>query len=199
MKVFYSPTSPYARKVRVTALESGLYAQITWQSVDPWSDASLRLSNPLGKIPALMLDDGSSLYDSRVICEYLDARASSGLFPAGGEARWQALRLQALGDGICDAAVRWLLESRRAPEVQARDVMERQLVAIDTALDALERQSQTLTMTTPSIGEFACACALSYLDLRQPHRDWRATRPQLAAWHAQISARPSMQQTQPPA
>src|SRR5512143_2032868 len=106
MRIYFAPVSPYARKVRVLAHEAGIHDRIHWLPVDPLNSEELRRINPLGKVPALLLPDGRSYCDSPLICEYLDAVSGHRAFPSVGEARWRALRLQALGDGLCDALVR---------------------------------------------------------------------------------------------
>src|SRR5690606_14224501 len=113
MQLLYSLMSPFARKVRVVGHEAGLADRIAISMVNPWTDEGLRASNPLAKVPSLILDDGSALYDSPVICQYMDDLGGAGLYPAAGPARWRALRLEALADGVGDAAVRAVMEMRR--------------------------------------------------------------------------------------
>lgn len=199
MRLRYSPTSPYARKVVATAIERGLADRIEIVATNPWDPASdLSASNPLGKVPALLLDDGTVLFDSPVICEYLDSLPGSpGLFPPPGEARWSALRLQALADGILDAAVLRLLESKRDAARQSPEWMDRQATAIGRALDLMEREVGRWP-AEPTIGQLTAGCALGYLDLRFAADDWRATHPELAVWYETFSQRESMRKTQPP-
>jgi glutathione S-transferase len=197
MKLYFSPASPFVRKVRVTAHELGLSERIelisiTLTPVSPHD--GLRSSNPLGKIPALLTDDGATLYDSPVICEYLDTLAGGNrIFPAPGAARWTALRRQALADGIMDAAVLTRYEEAVRPkELRWQSWIDSQFLKIRTALDALERESLQGTF---DIGTISIACALSYLDLRFASEGWRSSRPRLADWAATIGRRPSLAAT----
>jgi glutathione S-transferase len=157
----------------------------------------VRSCNPVGKIPALIGDDGATFYDSPVICEYLDARAGGNrIFPAVGTARWTALRRQAIADGIMDAAVLTRYEEAIRPEeLRWQEWVDGQLLKIRTALDALERESLEGVF---DIGTISIACALGYLDLRFASEDWRSGRPRLAAWAAAIGKRPSLAATAPP-
>lgn len=198
MKLRYSPTSPYARKVLVVAIEVGLADDIepvATNLADP--DCDIATHNPLGKIPALLIEDGTVLYDSPVICEYLCDRAGdTGVIPPAGPARWTALRRQALADGIMDAAVARLLESRRPPGEKSDAWIGRQKVVIDRALDELEREADGFGDAV-TIGQIAIGCALGYLDLRFAEDNWRAERPALADWLDTFSAKRSMTTTQP--
>jgi glutathione S-transferase len=202
MQLFYSPNSPYARKARIIIHELNLTSRVEEMIVSLPADAKLRAVNPLGKIPALVLDDGSVIYDSPVICEYLDDLAQGKFFPRASffreaEGRWRALTLQALGDGLADAVVRRnqemrLPESRRNPEVLAR-----QTAAIEAAFAVADRAAAKFP-AEPTIGEIAIACAIGYLDLRAPHDGWRDRYRQLAHWLEIFSQRPSAQATKPP-
>ena len=198
LKLRYSTTSPYVRKVSVTIHECGLENQVEKHMTNPWApDTDLPTTNPLGKVPALTTESGDVLFDSPVICEFLDSLGSTPkLFPEGGSERWKALRLQALGDGILDAAIGRLLEGRRAPELQSSAVSDRFAAAVERALDTLEGQVDDLTNGF-QIGQVTVACALEYLDFRFASDDWRASRPKLTAWHESVSSRPSLQQTVP--
>jgi glutathione S-transferase len=199
MKLLYSPASPYARKVLVVAHETGLIDRIavTAAGASPTGPApEVAAHNPLGKIPALVLEDGTALYDSRVICEYLDGlSAGPRLFPEGA-ARWDALTRQALADGLLDAALLTRYERVLRPEERRWDAWETgQIGKIRSALDRFE----TLVAGGPAldIGTVAMACALGYLDLRFPDLAWREGRPALAAWFADFERRPSMAATVP--
>jgi glutathione S-transferase len=199
MKLRYSPTSPYVRKVSVTSIELGLadgIERILTDTTDPESD--LTEHNPLGKVPALILDDGRILYDSPVVCEYLDSlHEGPKIFPATGPERWRALRQQALGDGILDAAILRMLETVRRPEALRWDAwIERQAGKVARALDAFDNEAETLE-GPPTIGRITAGCACGYLDFRFSHEDWRATRPKLAAWYDTFAQRPSMRDTVP--
>ncbi|MGQ4273920.1 glutathione S-transferase [Terrihabitans sp. B22-R8] len=199
MKLFYAPTSAYTRKVMVCAHELGLIDLIECldSAAHPVKrDERIAAFNPLAKIPAAMTEEGELLFDSRVICEYLDVRAGGTLFPTGA-ARWAALTLQALGDGIVDAAVLTRYETVARPaERQWSEWSDAQLRKVQAALDHLEKTSGTLG-TEADIGTIAIGCALGYLDFRFPDLDWRNGHPDLAAWYAAFSSRPSMQATVP--
>lgn len=201
MQLYFNPASPYVRKVRITAHELGLSGRIELISVSltPVSPhEGVRSSNPIGKIPTLITEDGTTLYDSPVICEYLDSLAGGHrIFPAAGAARWTALRRQALADGISDAAVLTRYEQGVRPkELRWQDWIDGQLLKIRTALDALERESLGDAV---DIGAISIACALGYLDLRFASEGWRTSRPRLAAWLNALSQRPSLATTGPPA
>ena len=201
MQLYFNPASPYVRKVRVTAHELGLADEINLISVSltPVSPhEGVRSSNPIGKIPALITDDGAALYDSPVICEYLDARAGGNrIFPAAGAARWTALRRQSIADGIMDAAVLTRYEEAVRPkELRWQEWIDGQLLKIRTALHALERENLAGVF---DIGTIAIACALGYLDLRVASEGWRQSRPRRAAWADEIAQRPSLPATAPAA
>jgi len=198
MKLRYSPTSPYVRKVAVTLIETGLDDRVERIPTDVWNpETDIARDNPLGKIPTLIRDDGQVLYDSPVVCEYLDSlHDGEKLFPASGEARWKALRLQALGDGMTDAGVSWLIETRRPEELQYDTWMERQTNVIFRAMDTLEAELDELDKGF-GIGQIAVACALGWLDFRRPDLGWRTERPGLADWFEGVSERPSMTRTAP--
>ena len=199
MKLYFSHASPYARKVRMTALEVGLLDKTTLEVTDAWSATrGLPDDNPLCKVPTLVLDDGSALFDSPVICEYLDHLGGGSLFPPAGPARWQALRLQALGDGLCDAAVSRRLEGMRPENLRSEAWIARQTTAMVRACDTLEAWAGELSGPV-TIGTLAVATALGYLDLRFAEDGWRTNRPKLAAWFEAASQRPSFQATKPPA
>jgi len=201
MKLRYSPASPYVRKVMIVALEGGLGEQIekVATSVVPVKlNDALKAENPLVKLPSLTTDDGQTLYDSPVICEYLDSlHKAAKMFPAPGPSRWTALRRQALGDGILDAAILTRYETTVRPkELQWDDWVDAQLRKVRGALDALEGER----LEGPfDIGAITIAAALGSLDFRFATEDWRKMRPRLAAWYAEISLRPSMTATVPTA
>ncbi|HSS64034.1 MAG TPA: glutathione S-transferase N-terminal domain-containing protein [Gammaproteobacteria bacterium] len=199
MQLRYSPTSPYVRKVMVTALETGLDKKLEKIPTNPWDpETDLPEDNPIGKVPALRIDGGDVLFDSPVICEYLDGQhGGAKLFPASGDARWSVLRLQALADGILDAAVLCVLEGKRPKELQSKDWVARQKKAIERSLDALEQSISGLDVGQLTIAQIAAGCALGYLDFRKPVDDWRKGRPKLEKWYEEFSKRPSMQATVP--
>jgi glutathione S-transferase len=205
MKLRYSPTSPYVRKVSVTAIELGLAEKIERIPTDPLDrDSGLAEHNPLGKVPALILDDGGVLYDSPVVCEYLDSlHGGPKLFPAAGPARWTALRHQALGDGILDAAILRMVETLRRPEkLRWQAWIDHQTAKIARALDRFEAEARELEGAPDgplTIGRITAGCALGYLDFRFPDLGWRDGRPGLAAWYADFARRPAMGETVPQA
>jgi len=195
MKLRYSTTSPYVRKVTIAAQELGL--TLARAPAAPWDpDTDLPKENPLGKVPSLTADDGTVYFDSPVICEYLDSLAPGKLFPAGHAARLPALRLQAAADGILDAAVLRLLEGRRPPELQMESWRNRQQAAVSRTLDWLEAEISAGPEPF-HIGHIAVVCALGYLDFRFAAEDWRVGRPRLAAWWSQVENRPSVRETVP--
>lgn len=201
MKLYISPISPFARKVRILAHETGLAARIEEipATVSPVkANAEVGRANPLMKVPTLVLDDGSTLFDSPVICEYLDSlHAGRKLFPPAGEARWTALKLQAVGDGILEAAVLARYETALRPrELQWSDWINGQRGKWLAGLDLLERNAAALA-GEPTIGSITAGCVLGYLDFRYGDEDWRPSRPALARWYEGFAARPSMRATAP--
>ncbi|MEP3345033.1 MAG: glutathione S-transferase [Litoreibacter sp.] len=203
MKLFSSPTSPYVRKVLVLLRETGQMNDLEFDVVGgtPIDPGTMpRDLNPLGKIPALVLDAGQPIYDSRVICRFLDDRAKSGLY-GSGDNTWQRQTLEATADGILDAAILMVYEARVRPEdKQYDDWIEAQWRKISTALDALEASWMgMLNEADLHIGHIAVGCALGYLDLRSADRNWREGRPNLTAWEAEFAKRDSMVATVPPA
>ncbi len=198
MKLRYSPLSPFVRKVTVTLIETGLDDRVERIPTDVWNpETDIAKDNPLGKIPTLVLDDGGVLYDSPVICEYLDSlHDGDKLFPASGPARWRALRLQALGDGMSEAGILRLLESRRPEDLQYDKWTKRQTAVVFRALDALEAGMDELGPEF-GIGQIAVACPLGWFDFRFPDLGWRTDHPGLADWFEGVSERPSIMQTVP--
>ena len=198
LQLRYSTTSPFVRKVSATIIECGLEHHVSNEPTNPWApDTDLPGVNPLGKVPALTIEDGRVLFDSPVICEYLDSLSDSPrLFPPDGAERWTALRLQALGDGIMEAAIGRILESRRPDELQSAAVSDRYKAAVDRALDVLENEAEHLSNGF-SIGQLTVACALEYLDFRFSADNWRDGRPNLNSWYDSVADRPSLRQTVP--
>lgn len=183
-----SPASPFGRKVKMAALELGLMDRIEIVAADTTDPSEpLRQQNPLGKIPTLILDDGTTLFDSRVILDYLDHISGGRLIPAGQE-RFLQLRLQALADGIADAALLQVYEGRFRPE-EGRNPnwLSHQEGKVARGLAALEAAPPAFP-DRPRIGEIALACALGYLDLRFAGK-WRAAHPALVAWLDDFAAR----------
>jgi glutathione S-transferase len=194
MKLRHSTTSPFVRKVMVTAIETGQDAEIERMKTNT-ADSELARHNPLNKIPALILEDGTVLIDSAVICEFLDSRKGGKLFPAGPE-RWPTLSRMALCDGILDAAILRLYESRRPETLRSIEWDARQKTKVDQALAALEREASGFGDRV-DIGTLTAAIVLEYLDFRFAKDNWRGTHPTLAQWHKAFSARPSLKTTLP--
>jgi glutathione S-transferase len=198
MKLFYSPTSPFVRKVVACAITRDLDSRIERIRTDAHaSPAALLAANPLSKVPALLTDDGVALFDSPLICEYLDSIGDEPpLFPAHGASRWVALRFQALADGIMDAAVMARGEIVRPHEAARQANVERQKAAVARGLDLLEDQPPSDGL--PDIGAISVACALGYLDFRFAEDAWRDHHPRLAQWYERVSTLPGIAQTAPP-
>ncbi|MGC9954060.1 MAG: glutathione S-transferase N-terminal domain-containing protein [Rhizomicrobium sp.] len=199
MKLYMSPASPFSRKARIIIRELDLERLVEEIPTNPATSEELRKVNPLGKIPALVLDDGSTLIDSPVICEYLNELGGGKFFPGMSiwrevSGRWRALTLQALGDGVADAAVARVYEGRRPEELQNKDAIAKYMTVIGRSLDALERARFT---EPPTIGEVAVACAIGYLDFRLPELNWRDSRPKLRDWYEGFAKYPAMQATWP--
>ena len=196
-----SPASPFVRKVSIAADVLGLDREIAVEladTVDP--NDTVRQQNPLGKIPALILDDGTVLFDSRVILEYLDHRAGGGrIIPKDAGARFAALRLQALADGLMDASILLVYEGRWRPaEKHEAKWVDHQAGKVARTLAALEASSPELD-TPPTVGQIALACALGYRDFRFAGT-WRKDHPRLVAWLDNFAARvPAFAATKPPA
>jgi glutathione S-transferase len=196
MRLFWSTRSPFARKVVAAAHELGVAERIQLErvvvSLTAPNDAVMA-HNPLGQIPTLLLPDGSALFDSTVILEWLDGQfGPNRLLPAAGAPRFAALRLQAIGDGIMENSIRRLGERMRGP--LSSDVHARvNWMKIGAALDRLEAESASLDPV--SAGSLAVACGIAHLDFRHGDQDWRASRPKLSAWHAEFCTRPSMRHT----
>jgi glutathione S-transferase len=194
LKLYGSPISPFSRKAMVIAHELGLKLEILPRPADA---EEFRRVNPLGKIPALVADDGSAIFDSPVICEYLNALGGGKFFPGnsllrGDQGKWRALTLQALGDGLADAAVAIAIENRQPAPNPAH--VERHRAALTASLDVLEKLNFA---AAPTIGEISVACALGYIEFRKLELDWRAARPKLSAWYDKFCEYPSMKATAP--
>lgn len=201
MKLYYTPTSPFVRKVLVTAYELGLDARIETVLLRPTptkSDATLSRANPLNKIPALLTDDGDALYDSVVICEYLASLAPERpLVPAEGPERWRVLRVQALCDGILDAAILVFYERANRPrELWWPAWLDGQSEKALQGLDALEDEVAHFGDDV-DLAQICAGATLSWLEFRDVLGNLRASRPRLAAWYERFSARPSMRATEP--
>lgn len=202
VRVFFSPASPYVRKVIVTAHERGLADRIEKlpSAAGPVKrDASIVQHNASGKVPCALLADDTPVFDSRVICAYLDslAPADGTLYPQD-DRRFRVLTLEALADSILDACLLCRYESVMRPkEFYWEDWYKGQMEKVDSGLQALEGPWFSLLNDGFNAGSIAAACTLGYLDFRFPDKNWRADHPGLAAWFAEISRRPSMQATVP--
>ncbi len=199
MKLYFSAASPYVRKVMVTAIETGLdkkIQQLPVSVVPTKPNADIARDNPLMKVPTLVTDGGESLFDSRVICEYLDSlHDGRKLIPASGGERWRVLRLQALGDGILDAGIISRYElAIRPQEKQWSDWLAGQAKKITQGLDLAETENLGGPL---NLGQIAIACAIGWLEFRKPIGDIRPGRPKLFAWYDEFAKRPSMQATVP--
>lgn len=197
MKLFFSPTSPYVRKCMVTAYEVGLVdlIELLPANAHPVNrDHNIIQNNPLGKVPTLINKDGHALYDSRVICEYLNAIGNGPLLPSEGAARWEALTLQSLGDGILDAALLARYENNVRPEsLRWSDWVTGKMDAIHTSLAYLNQHPEVFAKDF-HLGSLTVGCALWYLDLRYPELEWRQHYPQLARAVEPVLSRASMKQ-----
>ncbi len=200
MKLIYSVSSPYARKARVVLIEARLEGQVETEAIDPWADPTgFRDDNPLGKVPTLVRDDGSPLFQSNAICEYLAARGSTHLYPTDPDNRWVAMRQLALADGILDASLTVRIElTFHEPGTISQKLVKRQEYSVALALDALEDEAETLGGPV-TIGQIGTACALGYRDFRFAEVDWRSSHPKLANWFAGFAERASMTATNPTA
>jgi glutathione S-transferase len=201
MRLRYSQPSPYVRKVMVLAHETGLIDRLEPVPTQVWEDnTDIHQDNPLGKVPALTLPDGSVMPESAMICLYLDdLHEGPRLFPTDPVLRPRALRWMALGDGITNAALARTVEFvRRPPEERGHWWPDRMKKTIDGTLDQLNAEAEALADSPITIGQIAIGCALGYLDFRFAEDDWRATRAPLSAWFEAFSQRPSMLATQPP-
>lgn len=200
MKLFWSSRSPFVRKVMVFAHETGLADKIECvrtvvAATKP--NAEVMAFNPLSKLPTLVLADGTPLYDSRVIVEYLDGlHGGERLFPATGKVRFEALRLQALGDGILDFLLMGLYERLRPEARRSPELVSALAVKFQTAFDNLEREAAAGALDGPfGIGPIAISCALGYADFRYEDRQWREGRPRLEAFAKAAMDRPSLKAT----
>ena len=200
MKLYCSHTSPFARKVRILVREKGALARVTEETLSAMEDpATLHEANPLGKVPALILPDGSSYFDSPLICEYLDVTLEGpSMIPASHVERFRVLRHQALADGIMDAAVSLIFEHAR-PEAQRSEMwMGRWQRAIERSLGLLE--DEVVSLDGPvDLGVIAVGAALGYLDFRHGALGWQERQTELAGWWRDLAKRPSFVETAPPA
>ena len=199
MKLIFSPASPFVRKVRVMVHEAGLLERVERVAVTTTAlatDPVARVANPLGKIPALILDNGQAIFDSRVICRYLDDLSGVGLYPA--DRLWDVLTLEALADGMMESAVLMVYETRlRSEQQRSAQWVEAQWGKIVNALNALESNRFPVIEGALNFGQLALACALGYLDFRHDAFAWREGRPTLSSWYSEIQDRTSLKDTIP--
>ena len=198
MQLHWSPKSPFVRKVMICAHELRIVDRIELvRSVAAMLKPNLRLmeDNPLSKIPTLILDSGFVLFDSLVICEYLDDLASGPLFPASGWDKWQALRWHALGDGLLDQLILWRNERER--DVPLQPLIDAFNTKTCAALKQLDDEAQALAEMPFSIGQLGVGCALGYMDYRFGNLEWRSIAPRLAEWYLELRVRPSFKATEP--
>ena len=200
MKLIASYTSPYARKVRIAMAEKRIECEFVQENV--WAaDTTVKLFNPLGKIPVLMLDDGLAIYDSRVIVEYLDGITPvSRLLPESGRDRVLVKRWEALGDGIADAGINVFLEQKRPEAQQSKDWIDRQLGKVDGAIAAAAHELGERDFfhgTALSLADITIACGVLWLEFRLPLINWRNTHPNLKSWIEKLEMRTSFADTVP--
>jgi glutathione S-transferase len=196
VKLCFSPTSPYVRKVRTCAITRGIDHLIELVPTNPNASLPEFLAiNPLAKVPALVTDDGVALFDSPVICEYLDSIGDAlPMFPGHGAARWRALKFQAMGDGILDASVPRRGELMKPQDAGRVEWIARQKAAVDRTLDVLEGDAPHRAI---DIGSITIACALGYLDFRFAAQPWRPRHPKLAGWYEAFAQNPGIADTVP--
>jgi glutathione S-transferase len=198
MKLRYTPASPFSRKVLVVAHECDLADRIEKVPADlDHPEGDLANDNPLGKVPTLVLDDGTALIESPLICDWLEAEGGGKLIPREAKARVAALQLQALGDGVGEAAICVQRERNRTGAQHSGQVEARWKGKFDRTLDLLEREFDRRMSGPTNIGHVALACALGWVDFRMENMDWKTRHPKLARWYAEIAQRPSMAATAP--
>lgn len=196
MKIAYSAASPYVRKVMACAIARGLDGRIERWKVAT-TDPALLAFNPLSKVPTLVADDGTVLYDSPVICEYLDSLGDAPkLYPAPGPARWKALTQEALADGIMDASQPRRREIALPQDDGRKAYIDLQRGKVGRAVDALEKEANSLG-DLKTVGEISIGCALGYLDFRFANEPWRPGHPLLTAWYERVVKLPPLAQTMP--
>lgn len=199
MKLLFSPPSPFVRKVQIVAMEKGIGADLEPVFAHPWPEpTAVTPFNPLGKVPVLLLDDGSALYDSRVICEYLDSLSPRpALIPRSGPERWRVLRRQALADGVLDAAVNIVLELRRPEEARSALMLQRFQNAVRRSVSGLAQEIED-PASGFDLGQIAIACAVGYLEFRLADFDLGlGAEHSLREWWKIVRERPALKATQP--
>ena len=201
MTLHWSPRSPFVRRVMIVAHEAGVADRLNCvRTVVGGTKPHLDLmrENPLGKLPTLVLEDGTVLYDSSVIAEYFDGlHDGPKLFPAGGSGRLTALRRDALGSGMLDVLLQWLAERLRPAERVSQPHMDLWQLKIRACVEALEREADDIAAAPFGIGHISIGVALAYLDFRFAAENWREGRPRLARWHQEFNRRPSVQANLP--
>jgi glutathione S-transferase len=196
MKLYFAPNSPYARKVRILAAELGQLDAIEHIFQMPRDNSTGFWDvNPLGRVPTLITDEGTPLYDSPVICDYINTVFGGAFIPNSGARRWEVLRRMALGDGMLDAAIPLRTELLMEKALQAGEVIERHDAALRRVLASLE--NETLDAEALDIGSIAIACAIAWIEFRIPSFSWRSQAPNVAQWFDRLSQRPTFQATKP--
>jgi len=199
VKLYWSSRSPFVRKVMIFAHECGLAGRLECvRTVVAMTKPNLELlhTNPLGKIPTLVLDDGTALYDSTVICEYLDSLHNGRkLFPAAGTERWTALRRHALGNNLMDNLMLWRNEILRPQPQQSPETLAAFDMKVRNAITALDREADALAAKPLDIGHVAIGCALGYADFRFSSIGWRTGHARIARWQETFAQRLSMHNT----
>jgi len=197
MKCYVTNNSPYARKVRVVAFETGLYYEVEWKTITREERGDIQNYNPLGKVPVAILDAGDIVCDSPVICAYVDSLTGGReLIPKSGAKRWHVLTLEALGDGLGEAVIAVSQENQRSNEKRSQGVIDRQTGKIKSALSVLDNAAGDFN-DPPLMGEIAVACALGYMEFRDIVPRWRESCAQLGSWYNGILKRQSFTRTAP--
>lgn len=198
MKLFYSNASPYSRKVKLVIIEKGLKESIEEQLCNPFDELpELKAANPLAKVPTLVINEGFALYDSPVICKYINSLVpEKQLIPTHGMDRWRILRCEALADGIMDAAYNIVMERRRSPNLQSLSASQSWQKNIIDAVKQAEVDIDDLPSSL-SLAQLSLGAALGYLEFRLPELDWKSSRVKLATWYEALSKRSSMIETHP--
>lgn len=204
MILYWSARSPYVRKVMVCAHELGIEDKITRVKRIASEDGSYRefaKINPVGQIPAMVLEDGTVIPNSTIICDYLATNfGGPALLPQRGRERLDVMRRYGFGEGVIDKAIRWVSENLRPKELKSQKIADASRLSVEQTLDLLEREVHLWPRERFDLGDIAICCGLGYLDFRHAAFDWRSAHPRLAAYYAHHSARPSMVATpQPPA
>ena len=192
MKCYMTGNSPYARKIRVAAIESGLGDEVEWVTLTREERAELvPAMNPLGKVPVAVLESGQVLLDSPVICAYVDSlNKGPKLIPESGDERWAVLTLEALGDGLGEAVIGVSQEAQKPEDKRTQGVVDRQAGKANSGLAALDKQAGDFN-EPPLMGEISVACALGYMEYRNVVPGWRENYPTLSGWYANILKRQS--------